>query len=719
MRRISIYVLYGMTILTVVSAFDYYANLWDWRSFYDSWYARRADALNDEALVGSSFMAARKSHEELADFLESRRRTWGIDFWAVYRGTDVVESSLTDEELKIYRFDLAMSDRRVEISSDRRFAYAVEALDGGEKLVVGVRYDKKRFLQDNLIDRGAVIIRYCLGLFLVCLAVFAFFFRDFMKSIGELARRGRRSYKGIGARSREADMLVRGLATYDERASELKKEKELFIWQVLPSLRTELMSGRPPPYDFGCTLVRTDINNFSTIYNTHPVEEFAATINDFFTEVSHVVARYNGLVHEFVGDEVIFYFKDEDCGSSVLAALSAIRDLNGIASGFHQMTMRDRGYAFTVKSAFAHGRLRFGKFVNGYGIAGPSLIESVRIISQIHEKEENIIVFDSRHRAAVENSVECEFYASTKLKGFPDERHLYSYLRHQPIEKLLEAPEFAESLRYYRSDHDIGAMIEWARASRRRAGDPKRIARVIGLMRQVPVTRSQGEPAKRLKSWIEELLAEVKNVNGQAADEQLRTLASILRLTENLVPPAEFTREYEDLLRSALLIEDRRVVANALDALMVFRRDYEPSLLDRLARHLDNRIAANALIHEGIRDINRFVIKRLVKLMSSKNPANVASALYAFGEIAAYHRIQDPVYFNTQIAFQRLAENIPALVSHGDARVRRQAFSAARKLGDAKLIAMVWQAVGASASLADEAREHLGEPLETKRSEAA
>src|SRR5690606_15605838 len=122
--------------------------------------------------------------------------------------------------------------------------------------------------------------------------------------------RGPRAFGPGTATSKEAEMLVRGMAAYDARAARLESERELFRWQVLPSLRNELMSGREPPYSFACTLVRTDINNFSGIYNRHPVEEFTATINEFFTDVSHIIARYGGYVHEFVGDEVIYYFKD-------------------------------------------------------------------------------------------------------------------------------------------------------------------------------------------------------------------------------------------------------------------------------------------------------------------------------------------------------------------------------------------------------------------------
>ena len=49
-------------------------------------------------------------------------------------------------------------------------------------------------------------------------------------------------------------------------------------------------------------------------------------------EVSHIVARYEGLVHEFVGDEVIFYFKDDDCKNSFMTALAAVFEINQAAA---------------------------------------------------------------------------------------------------------------------------------------------------------------------------------------------------------------------------------------------------------------------------------------------------------------------------------------------------------------------------------------------------
>jgi adenylate cyclase len=713
MKRFSIYFLFGISILTAAFVYDYFANIADWKSFYHRRFLVKVDLLDSEALVARSFLEARKDEGEVADFLESRRRQGSIDFWVHYRNGVVLDTSLRPQELKEAEFKLDVPGQDILELTPLDY-YVVERLKtdlGNEVLVVGSHYDQEKFLADNLAERKEAIIRYCIGIFLICLTIFVFLFRDFMNSISILVRGGRRSYRGISLRSREAEMLVRGLISYDDKTIELKKEKEMFIWQVLPSLRTELMSGRKPPYDFGCTLVRTDINNFSTIYSDFPVEEFAATISDFFTDVSHVVSRYNGLIHEFIGDEVIFYLKDEDCGNSSIAAVSAIRDINQIAVEYNKMTTTERGYPFTVKSAFSHGRLRFGKFVNGYGIAGPALIESVRIISHIHEKDDNVVVFDSRHLGSIKNVVISEFYADAKLKGLPEDRQLYSYAGNRPIREFLNGNDELDLIRYYRSDEDLCVLLSWAMERSRHPSDVSHVLRLIGVLRQVPVTRSNGAPQKLLLSWIENLMQEVKTAGSDCDDAHLRILASIVRLTENLVPPGSFTHEYEAVIRDVLNVNDRRVVANALDALTLFRRDYEPTLAERLARHLDNRVAANALVHEGIREISPFVVKRLIKLLKSRKVAHVASGLYAFGEIAAFHRLQDPVYFNTQLAFQRLAHQLLVLVVHEDARVRRQAQIAVRKFRDTNLIIEVWGALRASkdSRVIEEAKENLGE----------
>ena len=89
----------------------------------------------------------------------------------------------------------------------------------------------------------------------------------------------------------------------------LENENLLFKNQVLPALRKELESGQQAPYEFNCTLVRVDINNFTQIFSNHDRTEFMATINEFFVGVTHIVSRYGGFVHELIGVKCSFILK--------------------------------------------------------------------------------------------------------------------------------------------------------------------------------------------------------------------------------------------------------------------------------------------------------------------------------------------------------------------------------------------------------------------------
>lgn len=718
MKRFSVYFLFGITIITAITIYDYYSNVLILSSRYNKSLAKRVNRLNEEALVAKLYYTARPDARELSEFLESRRHLESLDFWALVGPTqEIVKTSIAPTEMTAFQFDLHTPNTSISSPSSKKYFYAVEHISDGSSLVVGLRQAKEEFIETQFSKVQFTLVRYLIGLCALSFAVFAFYFRDIQQSIREVSRGGRKSFGKIQTHSREAEILIRGLESYDQRTGHLKQEKELLIWQVLPSLRTELMSGRTPPYEFDCTLVRADINNFTKIYNENPVEPFTSTIHEFFTDVSHVVARYHGLIHEFIGDEVIFYFKDENCGNSVLAALSAIRDIHSVAERYNEMTLGQRGYPFTIKSTFAHGRLRFGKFVNGYNIAGPSLIETVRILSHVHEKDGNVIVFDARHLDAIEDAYITKPYATVHLKGFQGEKHLVACLsRRHSIEEMLTPSQSTERgtppefLRYCRSDDDIASMLTWAKkASQSQKPDYTAvIMELISVIRQVPVTQTNGIPQQLLISWIDELLIEA---NGPFS---LRVLPTLIRLAQNLFPKSQYSRDLDQVLRTALTFRDPRVVANAVETLAHFQTDYEPNIGELLARHTDNRITANAIIYEGLHEISSSIIKKLRTMLTSKSAAEIASGLYAYGEISLHHRSKDPVYYRTQVQFQKLSVILIRLVQHDDAKVKRQLFSAVKKVGDDSLTESIWKAVFQRANsdpdLVALATQHLGEP---------
>jgi HEAT repeat protein len=183
----------------------------------------------------------------------------------------------------------------------------------------------------------------------------------------------------------------------------------------------------------------------------------------------------------------------------------------------------------------------------------------------------------------------------------------------------------------------------------------------------------------------------------------MNVLASALRLIENLVPMDETAKPFEELLQRASRLQDRRVVANALDVLKKYQ-PVERNWAKSFAQHADNRISANAIVYEGLREITPFVVKKLRRMLHAKDPLHVSSAAYAIGEIAYHHKLRDAVYLKTQVGFLRLVTELVALVFDDDSRVRRQAIIAVQKIADPEVIARIEQRLARSSNNEDAQR---------------
>ena len=487
--------------------------------------------------------------------------------------------------------------------------------------------------------------------------------------------------------------------------------------------------GRRAPYEFHCTLVRAEINHFAKIFSEHPTEELCTTANEFFTDVAHVAARYGGVVGDVVGGEIFFYFPDARESSpqdeSMAAALATVRDIKAAATKICELTLKKRGYPFTVKFAIVQGRVRYMRMAGAYRIVGPPLSEASKILAQISEKDGNVAVFEERlvhkdlqQRAAqkpalLRNRVTIHPFARVCLKGSSKEVRLESYAGHKPVRTVLnhDLTDPLTELGDYRSDTDLVEIIAWVRGTVRERGY-KSAARAIAQLGRVRITSSGGLPRDALLDWIEELLDKKDGGTGSLEVGETRLLASALRLFECLVPKSEFDERCARALERAAKIEDRRVMANALDSLSTYMSHLKKqgganilSLID----HADNRIAANAIVQEGKRALSAYVIRRLRKMLDSKRASFTASALFAMGELAHYHRQRDELSYRSQESFHELIGMIAPFAQHPDPRVRRQALIAARKAGEPALIATIREAAERNplGELAREVEEHL------------
>jgi HEAT repeat protein len=236
--------------------------------------------------------------------------------------------------------------------------------------------------------------------------------------------------------------------------------------------------------------------------------------------------------------------------------------------------------------------------------------------------------------------------------------------------------------------------------------------KIISVLRQVVVTKSGGNVQSLLLSWCSREIDVALEAGEKFDPVQVRIVSAALKLFENLVPKAELTEAMRDLLRKATDVKDRRVAANALDTLTYFHRQDDSKWTERLSVHPDNRVAANALVYEGVRSMSPIVKKRLAKMLKAKDPVSRSSALYALGEIAAYHRSSDIVYYSTQVDFHRLVEKLSTFAIDADSRVRKQALIALRKCDDRAVIEelkVMAQDEGLASEIRGDVREFLNQ----------
>lgn len=687
MKRLPIHALFIATVLVSITASEFIIDRWDWTSFYRKHYALRADMLEDEAAFADAYFKADSNDDRLAAVLDTRRKLGGVDFWVLYRQGAPIKAAVHEGELSAMRFEFADSPSAAGPKMDdaRAYAYVARGLPAGRQLVVGLRYDEGRFLREEFNKRKGFIFLFLVNLSLPVIAAFFFYFRDIAKLLRQLSSRGRAFARSSPTRSREAEVLARGLLAFETQAEELARENRTLHEEILPSLRAELASGRTPPYEFDCVLVRTDINGFSSIFNSHPVEEFMATVDGFFAELSRAVAKHGGLMHEFVGDEAIYYFKDEDVGDSTAAALGAIREAGLIAQRIDASIRAKRGYSFSVKSSLAHGRLRYGRFLRGHGLAGAPLIETVRILSNVRERDGNVAVFDARHAEAARAVARVSGYGSFDLKGFAGARELVKYEGHLRFEDVLSRDERAQerALPHLRSDADLAGLIRTARAAAQ-MGRHEDALRLLSWVRVRPVYATDGEPKRELARWIPEAMRRLEPRSTGTADCQAdaRVLSSLMAAMRAVIPPSVATAYDLELLRKgASLFDLPRVAANALEALAVFDLEAAIAFAEKVTTGADPRLEAAAWSVRGRRELDRAVIRGIRRMLRAKEGRCRASGAYAIGEIAAHFKTTDAVYMNAQIDFVDLLHSLPELALR-DREARSQAIRAIWRSGD-------------------------------------
>ncbi len=660
-RRRPVILILVIVVLAIYSVVNYYAQEKYLRDDFRRVVATQRNLMNTYLLL-SSHLGKTSLWDDLRIQLDEAVKAQHIDFYVLHYKNSALWYGSYENSFNGDEFAPEILDKTVEVPAA---VFHTITFGPDYKLTLGIGKNEEWYVEKNMKAFTGILWEEAVYYTLVLTLVSLWVFRDLLIMLYRM-RTGKLTSLPTAC-TYESEILKRGLEGLAASNASLAHQSKTFENQLLPSLKKELLSGRKQPYDFHCTLVRTDINNFSDIFNSHDTTAFLSEINAFFSEVSHIVSRYNGLVHEFVGDEVLYYFKDEDHPNSFVMALSAIRDINEVATQFSERCQREKGYPFTVKSSLAHGKLRFGPLVNGFSFAGSILIETVRILSQVNERDGNVVFFDSRHLPKIAGYCQSVESMQTTLKGFNGTHTLHKYTGHTSLHQVLETLKH-DNLICYRSDDDLCAIIKYLKDNHSNLAK-EMVVYACGALRMSQATKSRSAVGPALYEWL--LKVEAYSAHSKR-DEDYKVLSTIIGLVTRLAGPLEFTELYSEKLRLYLQHDDSRVIANTIEVLTHF--DYrENKLMRELLNHSDNRVCANSIIYFGRHELSRDIALRLKKMILSDKPDWVVSGLTAITELTAYHLERDPATFRMQLEFMDLFDHVHPLASSENIKIKQVA----------------------------------------------
>lgn len=665
-KQRSVYLQIGVTLLAVYTVYSFFFWIYQIDQVY-KYLSVTSHRWAASYITIGKILLRDDQPDELSPILDEAIEAKEIDYYLVRKkGVDVAFSSSEGADDPIV-FPETVRDEMWETEDYKHFIVH----QGDYYLALGYKRNIWAYVRNFYeAEKGQLWLNIAfISIFGLALTFYSF--RDFREVLRRLTKRsGNRADASI-AKSSETFTLIQGLKGYQTNLDALTKENVLLKGQVLPALRKEIASGKTPPYEFGCTMVRTDINNFTTIFAGPGRAEFMNFINEFFIGVTHIVSRYKGYVHEFIGDEVIFYFKDEDHANSAAIALSALRDIHVLANQISEET-ETLGYAFKIKSSVAWGTLRFGPLVDGFALAGKPLIETVRILSHVHEKADNTILFEESLADRVSFLETNREMGVVMLKGLNNSRRLRVHDAFLPLSAQLRQSDdqHFEYAAYYRSDTDICETLDFVTKN---IGTlpAKSLLKLISQFRSFRVTEFSSDVRTSYLACYERLFDLCEEGSWDIVDN-VYIFSSLVTAAAELFPAGTVQGRLRQALLKALDVTDRRVVANALDVFAALDPDAGEYVFAKLASHMDNRIVANALIKEAKRSWSRSVARKVGAILRVQSPYYKASAVYAIGEIAAYLKGADQVSYQADWNLQKLIDEAIPLIQHANKMVRRQ-----------------------------------------------
>lgn len=623
---------------------------------------RRLKTVDYHLYVASPILAEGK-HQALVQDLREAESTKEFDFYILRKNEEMLtffNPGQSEEDTGKMKFpmgffktpDESFFGKTIQVG-DYTLSMGV-AMRGSTYVAKTMAYYKWDLIQDFLLVTGF----FALLLYLT------------MKDILDLARilssKDRRKAELIKVRTKEAETLLAVTSQFERVNEGLKLKNQVYSETLSPAIRYELNQETPVPHAFPAIVVRIDVNGYTQMFLEKKDKFVARTLNQYFQLAGEVINRYGGHIYQYVGDEIVFHFKETEHEDALVRSVHCVRSLFQVARIIDD-GLKSEGVPFIVKASMARGKLRFIRLDSSYAFAGLPLIESVRMLGKIEERENDILVVYAEDFESVKHIASPFKRVKVGFKGFAQQSEIVEIRDFATVEHALARGDFG-ALALYRSDQDIVAILKSIRG-RFRDLNKNDFLKLYQVLKSANVETVGGD----LSTAFADLFIDIDAWAAVEPENEIRTLAlaSFTSLAGYLLRSGAFNESIRQIMERNLQHRDQRVRGNTV--LSLDELSPETYSFKEMFALPFNRAAADALIAEGRRDYTPEVHGFLKDFLKSSDPFFVASGLYVIAYLYDFHRQRDSVYFKANSWLQEIPDLIAAQAQAKDGMVRRRA----------------------------------------------
>ncbi len=613
-------------LYVVYSVFFYY---YTYSEVLDQEIDRRLMAVDSYSQIGTSLLELQE-FGKLYQILELARIKGDIDFFSLRtsKSGEVIFSGAKEPE-KLLATNLVGKGNNVTIAEGVGLK-TVQIRD--LNLLIGSKINKSFLISRNFIEGGQYIIRDVLIVTFFTGILFYLVLKNILDLSRLVSSNNRNGLRTIQVKSIEAARIRNASIGASANAAKLGGQIQAMSHSQIPAVAVELNKNLPVPREIRCCVVRIDMNGYTSLFMNASPEKLVEYLNGYFYFANEIIGRYGGKIYQYLGDEIIFLFVDDHDSGLVKRAFACLQALMNQLEG-----LKHEGSSLFNKGSLSLGALEFLMLDKGYFFLGEPLIESVRLLSLIDEKDKNTVCFRENVAGYLQDFSIDSTARQVKLKGYEEDTVVHFTSRFVGLKDLPPA-NHNEVSSFFRSDSDIIHIMEMM--VQNQAGNNKdRFIQLYQFLKSFPVSGGSEDFRKKGTEIICFQMAQDLESEKEVFFSCWVSLLS--HLFENTGVDERALRQLKDLCSCGF----PRVVANSLNSLSHFEKNhhfYKPFLV-----HSHARVQSEALVILGRKKINRRIIDLLKRLIGDELSNKRKAGLLAAEKLLRHYQDLDPIYYHS------------------------------------------------------------------------